>query len=175
MRYILIVFFAFATGISAFGQGKPTRTRLLTGYGPLDAKLAKMVTADEKAISPDQAKEMDYAIYLDTRETVEYETAHIPGAIHIGYEDLNLDQLSNIDKDRPLIVYCTIGYRSERIAKKIRKKGFTKVFNLYGSLYAWKLAGNNLVDRNGDSTERYHTYNKAWSDYMPDSVGTKVW
>lgn len=149
--------------------------RLQTGHDELDQKLEKLISADELAIGAKDAAALDNVLFLDARETVEYDVSHLPGAINIGYDNLNLNTVKDVDKSRPVVVYCTVGYRSERAAKKLRKKGFTKVYNLYGSLYAWKLAGLPLEDANGQPTERLHTYNEKWGSFVPDSIGEKVW
>lgn len=150
-------------------------SRLETGYGPLDQQLEQLVTADELAVSAKEAAAMDNALFLDAREAVEFGVSHLPGAVNIGYDRLDLKPIKDVDKARPLIVYCTVGYRSEQAAKKLRKKGFTNVYNLYGSLYAWKLAGFPLEDATGKPTEKLHTYNKKWGSFVPDSIGEKVW
>lgn len=149
--------------------------RLQTGYAPLDDKLSSLVTADNQAISANEAYEMAEAIFLDARELDEFEVSHLPKAIHIGYDKVDYDTVEDLDLNKPVIVYCTVGYRSEKIAKKLRKKGFKNVYNLYGSLYAWKLAGYPLMDADGKSTERLHTYNKKWGSFVPDTIGEKVW
>jgi rhodanese-related sulfurtransferase len=110
---------------------------------------------------------------VDTREAEEYAVSHLPGAVHLGYSDPDFSVLEGVDAARPLVLYCTVGYRSERMASELRQRGFSRVYNLYGSLYAWKLAGLPLRDGNG-FTERMHTYNRKWGTYIPDSLGTKV-
>jgi len=160
----------FASCIRA--QNVPAR--LETGYDPLDEKLEKLVTADDQALSAKEAAALAGAVFLDAREAVEYDVSHLPGAINIGYDKLNLKAVKAVDKSRPVIVYCTVGYRSERAAKKLRKKGFTQVYNLYGSLYAWKLAGLPLEDAAGKPTEKLHTYNAKWGSFVPETIGEKV-
>lgn len=149
--------------------------RLQTGYAPLDEKLENLVTADEQAISAKEAKQLANAVFLDAREANEYNVSHLPGALHLGYDNLDLGIVDAIDKTQPIVVYCTVGYRSERAAKKLRKAGFSKVYNLYGSLYAWKLAGFPLENAAGEPTNRLHTYNKKWGSFVPENIGEKVW
>jgi rhodanese-related sulfurtransferase len=161
--------------LASCGRAQNVPVRLQTGYLPLDEKLSKLVTADEQAISAQEAHAMDNALFLDARETAEYEVSHLPGALLLGYDNLDLSVVSDTDKSRPVVVYCTVGYRSERAAQKLRKAGFKKVYNLYGSLYAWKLAGFSLEDASGQTTNRLHTYNKKWGSFVPDDIGEKVW
>ncbi len=141
--------------------------RLQTSYAPLNEKLASMVTADAVAISPQEAKQLQKPIFLDARELEEYQVSHLPQAWHIGYDQPQLEQLAGLDKESPLVVYCTIGYRSERMAQKLRKLGFKQVYNLYGSIYAWAMAGYPLERAGGESTQKIHTYNKKWGTYYP--------
>ncbi len=148
--------------------------RLKTNYGPLDDELSTLVTVDSLAISPQEAQQLSNAVFLDARESDEYAVSHLPGAIRIGYDDPDYAALVSIDKGASLVVYCTVGFRSERIAKNLRDRGFREVHNLYGSIYAWKLAGLPLVDASGP-TNRLHTYNKKWGSYFPDSLATKVY
>lgn len=149
--------------------------RLETGYAPLDQKLERLVTANERALSAKEAAALENALFLDAREPVEYGVSHLPGALNIGYDNLDFKAVKDVDKSRPVVVYCTVGYRSERAAEKLRKKGFTNVYNLYGSLYAWKLAGFPLEDADGKPTEKLHTYNEKWGSFVPDSIGEKVY
>lgn len=151
----------------------PVPDRLKTNYAPLDKKLAGMVSPDSAAISAREAAALSNAVFLDAREAEEYLTSHLPDAIFLGYNRPDYSLLASTDRDRPLVVYCTVGYRSERIASQLRQRGFTNVYNLYGSLYAWKLAGLPLVDAQGP-TENLHTYNRKWGTYIPDSLGTKT-
>ncbi|MBC6995681.1 rhodanese-like domain-containing protein [Neolewinella lacunae] len=149
--------------------------RLATGYGPLDDKLSRLVSADANALSAREARSLKNAVFLDAREANEYAVSHLPGARHLGFDAPDYSVLEGLDKNRPLVVYCTVGYRSERAAELLRKRGFTQVHNLYGSLYAWKLAGLPLEDAQGKATNKLHTYNKKWGSFVPDSIGEKVY
>ncbi|MFT6128824.1 MAG: rhodanese-related sulfurtransferase [Neolewinella sp.] len=165
----------FVLFIASCGRAQNVPDRLQTGYEQLDLKLEQLISADELAVGAKEAAVLENVLFLDAREAVEYEVSHLPGAINIGYDKLNLKTVKDVDKSRPVVVYCTVGYRSERAAKKLRKKGFTNVYNLYGSLYAWKLAGLPLEDAAGKPTDRLHTYNEKWGSFVPDSIGEKVW
>ena len=126
------------------------------------------------AISAAAAASMPEAIFLDAREPAEYLVSHLPGAIYLGFRDPDFEALTGLDRSTPLVVYCTVGYRSERVAGKLRERGFNRVYNLYGSLYAWKLVGLPLVDASGP-TDRLHTYNRKWGSFIPDTLGTQTY
>ncbi|MGB0895891.1 MAG: rhodanese-like domain-containing protein [Flavobacteriaceae bacterium] len=107
---------------------------------------------------------------LDTREIDEYNTSHLKNAIHIGYNHFNSDKTtSTLNTNQPVVVYCSVGYRSEKIAEKLHKKGYT-VYNLYGGIFNWKNEKNTVVDSSGQKTNNVHCYNKEWSKWLTNGV-----
>jgi rhodanese-related sulfurtransferase len=102
-------------------------------------------------------------ILLDSREVEEYEISHIQGAKHVGYDAFKKAAVKDLPKDQPVVVYCSVGYRSEKIAEKLEKMGFANVLNLHGGIFDWKNSGKMVVDPSGKPTEKVHTYNKEWS------------
>lgn len=155
-------------------SGQEVPERLRTGYTPLDERLSRMVTVDSNSISPREARALHDPVYLDAREPAEYAVSHLPDALPLGYKNPDYGQLAGISRDTPLVVYCTVGYRSERMTEELKRRGFNRVYNLYGSIYAWVLAGNPLFDENGIS-HNLHTYNRKWGTYFPDSIAHKVY
>lgn len=149
--------------------------RLVTGYAPLDKKLASLVTADANAISAQEAQQLSGAQYLDAREPDEYLVSHLPAARYIGYKSPDWSVLDGMDKNAPVVVYCTVGYRSERMADDLRERGFTDVRNLYGSIYAWRLAGGELLNAAGEPTDSLHTYDRKWGKLLPDGAAVKTY
>ncbi|GFM32998.1 rhodanese-like domain-containing protein [Desulfovibrio subterraneus] len=73
---------------------------------------------------------------LDVRQEKEYQEEHIAGAKFIPLASLD-DMLGEIDKERPVLVYCAIGGRSRVAAQLLAGKGFEKVLNLSGGIKAW--------------------------------------
>ena len=45
-----------------------------------------------------------------------------------------------LDKQRPILVYCATGYRASLAASVLQQEGFADVRNLPGSFHAWKAA-----------------------------------
>lgn len=111
-------------------------------------------------------------IYLDAREEEEYNVSHIESAKFVGYKNFSIDSIQSIPKDTEIIVYCSVGFRSGSVSKKLIKNGFTNVLNLYGGLFEWSNQELPLVDINGNSTNKIHTYNKKWSKWV--KKGEKV-
>ena len=114
------------------------------------------------------------AIILDAREYREYKVSHIKDAIHVGFNDFDIETLSPKLKNHQavIVVYCSLGIRSEIIANKLKNKGYTHVFNLYGGIFEWKNNGFEVYDTNG-TTDAVHVFSEAWSQWL--LKGTKIY
>jgi len=112
---------------------------------------------------------------LDARELEEYVVSRIPGAIHFGYDNPKWSLLESVAKDKEIIVYCSIGYRSEKIGEKLIKRGYTNVRNLYGSIFEWANRGYTLEGPRQRTTNKVHTYNKKWSTWVLNDSVQKVY
>lgn len=90
-------------------------------------------------LSPQAVAERGLPI-LDVRGTSEYREEHIPNAHHIpmGYV---LDYLDELPRDRPLVIQCGGGTRSQVVASLLMRAGFRQVINLEGGIEGWKAAG----------------------------------
>lgn len=84
----------------------------------------------------DQA-EGDEVILLDVRQPKEYNLAHIPGAVLIPLPELG-DRLAEVDREKPVLVYCAVGGRSRVAAQMMAGKGFKRVYNVAGGIKAWE-------------------------------------
>ena len=139
-------------------------------------KVNKMLNYSVEVVSVDKVYECLSNYYLlDARELEEYIVSHIPGAIHFGYKDPKWEDLDSIDRQKEILVYCSIGYRSEKIGEKLKKRGFTKVQNIYGSIFEWANRGYPLEDPRGNQTKEVHTYNKNWSKWLLNPDYQKIW
>lgn len=141
-----------------------------------DERLEKLLKFSVPVIDVPEAHEIseDY-IFLDARELEEYQVSHIPGARYIGFRKFDEDLLAGIDRDNNIIIYCSVGYRSEKIGKKMQKMGFTSVYNLYGSIFEWINHGLPIENNQGIATDTIHTYNKKWGKWVDSLDATKVW
>lgn len=133
--------------------------------------LQHLLTHQVPEINVDQAQASVHAVFLDAREWEEYNVSHIPASVWVGYEDFNLKRLGKIAKDQPIVVYCSVGYRSERIAQKLLDQGFLKVYNLYGGIFEWANQGFELANKSGP-VKAVHTFNEEWSKWVktPEKV-----
>ncbi len=117
----------------------------------------------------------DKYVLLDAREVNEYQVSHIEKALYIGYDQWDDTVLSDLDKDAPIVVYCSIGVRSEDIGEKLQERGFTNVHNLYGSIFEWANQGYPLVDNAGYPTMKIHGFSWLWGKWMTNEHFEKVY
>jgi molybdopterin/thiamine biosynthesis adenylyltransferase/rhodanese-related sulfurtransferase len=73
---------------------------------------------------------------IDVREPFEYEIARIDGAKLIPLGEIG-ERLSELQRERPIIVHCHSGKRSAQAVELLQQHGFTKVYNLEGGIDAW--------------------------------------
>ncbi|MFN7209264.1 MAG: rhodanese-like domain-containing protein, partial [Aggregatilineales bacterium] len=73
---------------------------------------------------------------LDVRGATEYAEAHISGAHNIPVGHLPR-RLAELPSDKPIVVYCASGYRSQIAASWLRAQGYAQVMNLPDSKAAW--------------------------------------
>ncbi len=175
MKNILKIFFlsiyGFITGCSAQAP-----THVSVKSEKFNKKLEFLLSFSVPVIDVKElSKNKDQYLILDAREREEFEISHIDGAKFIGYDKPDYDVLSEIDKDQPIVLYCSVGYRSEKLGEKLKKRGFTNVRNLYGSIFEWANEGCPLVNENGETTNQIHTYNKKWSKWVEEGKAEKVW
>jgi rhodanese-related sulfurtransferase len=94
-----------------------------------------------KEISRAEAREMlaDDAQLVDVRADHEWEAGHLPGAVHIALPDLPA-RIEEIDKDRPVIIYCRGGNRSTMAAGALAEAGYD-VAKLAEGAVGWEEEG----------------------------------
>lgn len=105
-------------------------------------------------------------VFLDARAWREYEVSHLAGAMFAGYDDFDLARVANVPKNAPIVVYCSVGYRSEKVAEKLKAAGFTNVSNLVGGIFEWVNQGHPVVDLSGQPTENVHAYDRVWGIWL---------
>ncbi|MBR1689547.1 MAG: rhodanese-like domain-containing protein [Oscillibacter sp.] len=89
-------------------------------------------------LSPEEAKrrleEDDTILLLDVRTQKEYDGGHIPGAVCLPNEEIKAEMPVAFDQGAEIIVYCRSGRRSAQAAEKLRRMGYTNVWDLGGIL-----------------------------------------
>jgi molybdopterin/thiamine biosynthesis adenylyltransferase/rhodanese-related sulfurtransferase len=100
-------------------------------------------------------------LFVDVRETDEWEEGHIPGAIYTGRGRLE-QRIEGLvpDKTRELVVYCSAGNRSAFAAKALGEMGYENVINLAGGFSDWKRNGFEIAMPRVLSAEQRSRYSR---------------
>lgn len=137
------------------------------------AMLETMYKKTVPLVTVAELKKMPNVVLLDTRTRPEYDVSHLPNAHWVGYDDFDLKRVRSISKQATVVLYCSVGYRSERVGEKLLAAGYGHVYNLYGSLFEWVNEGNPVVDKQEKPTERVHAYSRLWGIWL--KRGNKVY
>ena len=157
---VLLFFLAFSFS-QAVGQSLAYKT-MLSGIYDKDFPL---VYFDQKEI-------LQKAVLLDTREKEEFEVSHLKGARWVGYDTFTMESVKNISKDETIVVYCSVGARSQDMGKRVREAGFREVYNLYGGIFHWVNEGQPIYE-DQKPTDRIHAYSRTWGIWV--NKGEKVY
>jgi thioredoxin 1 len=148
-KWCRVVIMCFAVAFSGCAQ------QVKHSGGVLDA------VAFEKALNETSEKQI-----VDVRTIEEYAGGFIPGASLIDYYDSTfIKQIQQLDRNKPVFVYCQGGGRSAKAAELFRKQGFTLVYDLKGGMMSWEVAGRKV--------EYAAVGNKTEIEILPNHIYTK--
>jgi len=142
-------------------EKKETVYRMYAGY--------KKDFPNVRDLSPQQAMELlnrDKLVFVDIRKPEEMAVSMLPGAVSEQYFLNHPNQY----KDKTIVAYCTISYRSGVFARDLAKEGIA-VLNLRAGILAWTLEGGKVYDKSGKVVKRVHVYGDKW-DYAPAGYET---
>ena len=109
------------------------------------------------------AEDKSNPLLLDARTPEEYQVSHLRNAKLVPQ---NIEDLANeVDYSTPIVVYCSVGYRSSAIASRLNSLGYNNVFNLSGSIFQWANE-NRSVYRDGKLITQVHPYQKFWQHLL---------
>jgi sodium/bile acid cotransporter 7 len=154
------------TWLWCFGSGQGVAADQGMSDSEKSAKIAAMYRGYKKEFpsvpdtEPSEALRLSQegrALFIDVREEKEQAVSMLPGAV----TEKQFLKDPSAYRDRTLIAYCTISYRSGKLAQKLQAQGLA-VFNLEGGLLAWVHAGGKVYDINGQ-TNRIHVYGRKWN------------
>jgi rhodanese-related sulfurtransferase len=163
MRKIILLILTILQSLAVSAQSKS-----------FDLLLRSMIKKTVPIIKVQALKsQKEKVILLDARERKEYEVSHLKDARFVGFNDFSLDSVRDIPKSSPIVIYCSIGVRSEKIGEKLLAAGYTNVRNCYGSIFEWVNQGNEVVDMEEKPTNKIHAYNQKWGVWV--KKGEKVY
>jgi glyoxylase-like metal-dependent hydrolase (beta-lactamase superfamily II)/rhodanese-related sulfurtransferase len=82
----------------------------------------------------------DGPLVLDVRNAAEFESAHIPGSLHIPFGQLR-ERIDEVSHERPVATICKAGKRSGLAASILQREGFDDVIHVGRGVGAWRQAG----------------------------------
>jgi rhodanese-related sulfurtransferase len=102
---------------------------------------------------------------LDVRTPAEYAVSHLPGAQRIDPDARITQTLDQLPPDRPIVTYCSVGYRSAELAQRLIAAGRRNIYNMEGSIFQWANEGRPL-ERDGKPVDTVHPYNDSWGKML---------
>ncbi|AKQ45894.1 hypothetical protein TH63_09960 [Rufibacter radiotolerans] len=176
MRNPLALFCSFLVSLPLLLTGSTSAQEPKTShaYALMLASMYKntVPTLSPAALSEKLKAKPEEVVLLDSRSPKEYKVSHLKGARFINYDALKDRDLQALPKDKTLVVYCSVGYRSERVGERLKAMGFKNVYNLYGGIFEWVNQGQPIVNAQGP-TQKVHAYSKAWGIWL--NKGEKVY
>jgi rhodanese-related sulfurtransferase len=98
---------------------------------------------------------------FDVRTMAEWQVSRLPGAQQVNPAADVKTVANGLAKDALIVTYCSVGYRSGVMARRLREMGYTNVQNLEGSIFEWANQGRPLI-RDGARVKRVHPYSLFW-------------
>jgi sodium/bile acid cotransporter 7 len=149
------------------GDDEKRREKIEEMYEDYKKRSFPAVIDVEPRLAMDLAKRSE-VLFVDVRPSEERSVSMIPGAIGEQRFLRDLDRY----KDVIIIGYCTISFRSGKLAQELMSKQGITLYNLRGGLLAWVHDGGEIVDPKGD-TKRIHVYGRKWN--LAPSAYEAVW
>ncbi|GET37884.1 rhodanese-like domain-containing protein [Microseira wollei] len=112
-------------------------------------------------------------VLLDARSEAEYEVSHLWHAKRIDPDSPDLLALAEVSFQTPIVVYCSVGYRSAAVASRLLQAGFSRVYNLEGSIFQWVNEGH-AVYKYEQNTQGVHPYNWLWGKLLRSQYRAEV-
>ena len=101
----------------------------------------KDVSDSSQMVSPQEMqklKALDTVQFIDVRTIKEFRNEHIKGAQNMVYDNDFKDKIDQLDKTKPVAVYCKTGRRTKICSRILSEAGFEKIFELEGGITKWK-------------------------------------
>jgi len=134
-KKLLIALFGLTFAVSSC-QNKPSTTTTTNESGVQVTSKVITVEEYEKAITNPDIQ------LVDVRTPAEFSSGHIAKAININVMDATFtNEISKLDKQKPVYIYCRSGARSQRAAATLMQNGFTQIIDLQGGINSWNAAG----------------------------------
>lgn len=128
-------------------------------YSLIESRFPQIPTVDIDVL--ETWKQSTEVLLIDVREREEFLISHLLGA----QNRTSISDFQHIPKDKRMVLYCSVGYRSAKLVETLQREGYTQVYNLKGSIFAWANAGK-PVYQTETTTTFVHPYNEIWGQLL---------
>ena len=157
--FLLLVLTLGATPVAVSQTLSDIETRLIERYPRV-----QVISPEELTVEIARAGDL---LLLDVRTQAEFRVSHIEGAIRVDPQ-ASTKSVSALIKEQGspalVILYCSVGYRSTRMANRLQKilppDSDVQLYNLSGGVFLWHNQNRPLEDERGH-TEYMHPYDAA--------------
>jgi rhodanese-related sulfurtransferase len=108
-------------------------------------------------------------VLVDVRTSAEFDSAHLPGAMHINRGLIEWVAPKKIqDTDAKIYVYCRTGARSAFVTQRLIEMGYINATNIYDAFRGWVVAGYPVYNRHGEFVLKPKAFEKQDHPYIVD-------
>ncbi len=128
-------------------------------------------------VSPEELEDLiekESPTLLDVRTQAEFEVSHIPGAFRVEPEGSIRDLPGDVPLQEPVVVYCSVGYRSADWADRLHRARGIRARNLSGGIFEWANTGRPMEDGEGHRTPKVHPYDQVWGQWVREEVRAEL-
>ena len=161
----IALFLGLISIVSCQGASEPQWGELTQQIRSRFPDVRQLSTADLAADL--ESSQKGAPLLIDSRSESEYAVSHLRGARRA--ETVSEVEAITNERNTLIVVYCSVGYRSSRLAQELMSRGFTNVFNLEGSIFKWANEGR-PVYRNGQPVVEVHPYDDDWGRLLDRSL-----
>jgi rhodanese-related sulfurtransferase len=109
-------------------------------------------------------------LLVDVRSNEEFAVSHLQDAINLRFADEITKAVAEYNP-ASTILYCSVGFRSSRLAHVLEKQGLAGVMNLEGSIFQWANDGR-AVFRGDFRVQQVHPYRKVWAGMLKPGLAS---
>ena len=173
MKSFLILVFSLGILVTSFAQMQIEPTVKDPAFGQkIEGYLSHTVPLIDVEELNSRYKEF---LILDIRKKEEYKASHLKGATWLSPK-IELNKYPAFSKNKPVLVYCSVGARSENMGEQFKKLGY-EVYNLYGGIFEWVNRELPVYKKEKDrevESKTIHTFNFMFRSYVTNPDYKKV-
>lgn len=103
-------------------------------------------------------------LIIDVRKTEEFAVSHLKHAVNLENSEAILE-LAQQQQAEQIIIYCSVGYRSAKMARTLEQQGWDDVVNLEGSIFEWANSGRPVFLAD-EEVEVVHPFDQFWGQLL---------